>query len=131
MKDSLKVPSLRRRASLFTVLLCGISCLVLSSLVLSRPAYALQQNAERSVQGRVVDDADQPLRSAIVYLSNQRTMTVESYITQEDGAYRFQQLSPNDDYKLWAQLGERKSKSKILSSFDSRKVFRVILKIGK
>ena len=96
----------------------------------AKPLYALQENSDRSVQGRVVDNNDKPLRSAIVYLSDQQSKTVESYITQEDGAYRFQQLSPNDDYKLWAELGGDKSKSKILSSFDSRREFRVILKIS-
>jgi len=90
---------------------------------------AVAQSAERSVQGRVVTENDTPIRNAIVYLSDSRTMAVESYITQEDGAYRFEQISPNDDYKLWAQIDGKKSKAKILSSFDDRKEFHVILKI--
>ena len=117
------------RAQMLAFLAGCIACATIA-VAGARPAYALQQNADRSVQGRVIDDDEKPLRSAIVYLSDQRTMTVESYITQEDGAYRFQQLSPNDDYKLWAQLDGRKSKSKILSAFDNRRVFRVILKIS-
>jgi hypothetical protein len=87
------------------------------------------QTTQRSVQGRVVNQNDVPIRSAIVYLSNQHTMTVESYITQEDGAYRFEQMSPNDDYKLWAKVDGKSSKPKILSSFDDRAVFRVIIRI--
>jgi hypothetical protein len=87
-------------------------------------------NTERSVQGKVVTGSDTPVSSAIVYLSDTRTMAVESYITQQDGGYRFEQLSPNDDYKLWAQLDGKKSKTKILSSFDDRSTFHVILKIG-
>ena len=87
------------------------------------------QTPQRSVQGRVVNQNDVPIRSAIVYLSDQHTMTVESYITQEDGAYRFEQLSPNDDYKLWAKVDGKSSKPKILSSFDDRSVFRVIIRI--
>jgi len=90
---------------------------------------ASAQNTQKSVQGRVVTENDVPIRSAIVYLSDVRTMAVQSYITQEDGAYRFQQMSSNDDYKLWAQVDGRKSKTKVLSSFDDRKVFHVILKI--
>jgi hypothetical protein len=89
----------------------------------------LAQTARRSVQGRVVNASDAPIRSAIVYLSDERTMTVESYITQEDGAYRFEQLSPNDDYKLWAQVDGKKSRPRILSSFDDKPVFRVIIRI--
>ena len=87
------------------------------------------QTTQRSVQGRVVNQNDVPIRSAIVYLSDQHTMTVESYITQEDGAYRFEQLSPSDDYKLWAKVDGKTSKPKILSSFDDRAVFRVIIRI--
>ncbi|HET9088461.1 MAG TPA: carboxypeptidase-like regulatory domain-containing protein [Acidobacteriaceae bacterium] len=128
MKDWKKTRTLFWRACSFVV---RASCLagLIVAVGASRPVYA-QDNTDRSVQGRVVDDQDTPLRSAIVYLSDQRTKTVESYITQEDGAYRFQQLSPNDDYKLWAQLEGAKSKTKILSSFDGRSVFRVILKIS-
>ena len=90
---------------------------------------AVAQNTQRSVQGRVVNMGDVPIRSAIVYLSDTRTMDVESYITQEDGAFRFEQMSSGDDYKLWAQIGNEKSKTKTLSSFDDRSVFHVILKI--
>lgn len=92
-------------------------------------AHAFAGTPERSVQGRVVDAADGALPNAIVYLSDLRTMTVQTYITQQNGFYNFEQLSPNDDYKLWAQLNGKKSKSKTLSSFDNRNTFRVILKI--
>lgn len=89
---------------------------------------AMGQN-RRSVQGRVVNSEGDPIRSAIVYLSDVRTMDVESYITQNDGAYRFEEMSPDDDYKVWAQLGNKKSKTRTLSSFDDRKVFYVNLEI--
>jgi hypothetical protein len=91
--------------------------------------YAAAQSRQRSVQGRVVSATDVPIPDAIVYLSDTRTKAVTSYITREDGAYRFEQLSPNDDYKLWAQLNEKRSKTKTLSSFDGRSVFHVILTI--
>jgi hypothetical protein len=90
---------------------------------------AAAQMVRKAVQGRVVTAEDVPIRNAIVYLSDTHTMVVTSYITQADGAYRFEGLSPNDDYKLWAQLDGKKSKTKILSSFEGRRVFHVILKI--
>lgn len=99
------------------------------AIVFGNAGSAVAQTGQRSVQGRVVNANDVPIRSAIVYLSDQRTETVESYITQEDGAYRFEQLSPNDNYKLWAQADGKKSRAKILSSFDDRPVFRVIIRI--
>ena len=108
------------------ILLIFVACLAGIS---GNTKLVLAQTTQRSVQGRVVNEKDAPIRSAIVYLSDQRTMTVESYITQEDGAYRFQQLSPNDDYKLWAQVADKKSKPKILSSYDDKPIFRVIIRI--
>ncbi|MGH9615906.1 MAG: carboxypeptidase-like regulatory domain-containing protein [Acidobacteriaceae bacterium] len=99
------------------------------AIFFSNAGSARAQTAQRSVQGRVVNANDVPIRSAIVYLSDQRTKTVESYITQEDGTYRFEQLSPNDNYKLWAQVAGKKSRARILSSFDDRAVFRVIIRI--
>jgi Carboxypeptidase regulatory-like domain len=93
-------------------------------------AFPPDSSAPRSVQGMVVTPTNDPVSSAIVYLSDTRTKDVESYITQKDGAYRFEQLSPNDDYKLWAQADGKRSKTKILSSFDDRSTFHVILKIG-
>ena len=97
--------------------------------VTGKAAYADAVSTQRSVRGFVVSPANQPISGAIVYLTNTRTMGVESYITQQDGGYRFEQLSPNDDYKVWAQFDGKKSKSKTLSSFDDRSVFHVILKI--
>lgn len=104
--------------------------LVVGFAILSLPTKLVRaQTAQRSVQGRVVNQNDVPIRSAIVYLSDTRTLTVESYITQEDGNYRFEQLSPNDNYKLWARVDGKESKPRILSSFDDRAVFRVIIRI--
>ena len=116
----------RTRVLTVAVLLLFVACLARISGN-TKPVAA--QTTQRSVQGRVVNQNDVPVRSAIVYLSDQHTMTVESYITQEDGAYRFEQLSPNDDYKLWAKVDGKTSKPKILSSFDDRTVFRVIIRI--
>lgn len=92
--------------------------------------FFTDSSAPRSVQGMVVTPANNPIQNAIVYLSDTRTKDVESYITQKDGGYRFEQLSPNDDYKLWAQANGKRSKTKVLSAFDDRSIFHVILKIG-
>ncbi len=118
--------SYRTRTLAVAVLLCGMLWLGVGS---GASSFALAQNTQRSVQGRVVTGDDTPVRSAIVYLSDTRTKAVESYITQDDGAFRFEQMSPDDDYKLWAQIGGKRSKTRTLSSFDDRSVFHFILKI--
>ncbi len=99
----------------------------------SRPRLLLAQEppASRVVQGKVVDKANAGLKGATVYLKDGHTLTVKSYIANDDGSYRFGQLAQNTDYELWAESGEKKSSVKNISSFDSRKEFNITLKIDK
>jgi len=92
---------------------------------------AAQVATQRSVLGHVVTPGGSPISGAIVYLSDNRTLTVESYITQQDGVYSFEGISPDDNYKLWARADGKKSKVRTISSFDDQHVFHMILKIGK
>jgi hypothetical protein len=81
------------------------------------------------VQG-IVQNADAlPQANAVVYLQDQKSLEVRTYITEVDGHYRFGQLSSEVDYQLWAELKGHKSKSKSISSFDSKKQFNFDLKI--
>jgi len=82
---------------------------------------------QRVVSGRVLD-GDTPVKGAVVYLQDKRTMTVKSYYSMEDGTYRFGQLSANTDYELWAVLGAKKTKVKNISSFDTKSQFTIDLK---
>ncbi|HEX4022827.1 MAG TPA: carboxypeptidase-like regulatory domain-containing protein [Acidobacteriaceae bacterium] len=81
------------------------------------------------VQGRISDMTGRPLSGAIVYLKDVRTLDVKSYITEKDGEYRFEQLSSNDDYKLWAEMDEKKSQVRTISSFDPKNSFLINLHI--
>ena len=96
----------------------------------SAPAQQPVQ-AQRIVQGRVVDKAEAPLKGATVFLKDGHTLQVKSYVTSDDGNYRFGQLTQTADYQLWAELNGKKSSVKNISSFDTRKEFNVTLKIEK
>ncbi|MDE3106052.1 MAG: carboxypeptidase regulatory-like domain-containing protein [Acidobacteriota bacterium] len=122
-------PSSPRRASLPVLLVALSLALPLLAASVLAPQSAQAQAAQRTVQGKVSDKSDAPLKNAIVYLKDTRTLTVKSSITQEDGAYRFGQLSANTDYELWAELNGRKSAVKTISSFDSKSSFIFNLKI--
>ncbi len=74
----------------------------------------------RSVSGEVMDQTNQPLGDAIVYLKNAKTLGVTSFITRSDGKYRFTALTPNVDYEIYAEHNGRKSPTKTLSAFESR-----------
>lgn len=90
---------------------------------------ALAQDSQRVIQGRVVDAGDQGLQGAVVYLKDLKTLGVKSFISTQDGSYRFGQLGSNSDYELWAELKGRKSSTKTISSFDQKKVFTITLRI--
>ena len=83
----------------------------------------------RVVQGTVVNSDGQPQPNAVVYLQDQKTLEVRTFITEADGHYRFGQLASDVDYQLWAEYKGHKSKTRAISSFDSKKQFNFDLKI--
>jgi hypothetical protein len=116
-----------KKLLLAAALVAGVSMLVLAK---ATPAMgADQQQQTRSLQGQVMNDADAPFPSAIVYLKNTKTLAVKTFIADKEGSYRFNALSPNVDYEVYAEKDGKKSDSKTLSSFDSRKQATINLKI--
>ena len=83
----------------------------------------------RVVQGIVLNSDGQPQANAVVYLQDQKSLEVRTFITEADGHYRFGQLSSDVDYQLWAEYKGHKSKTRAISSFDSKKQFNFDLKI--
>jgi len=75
----------------------------------------------RSLAGTVWrKGTQQPLVKAVIYLKNDKTLEVRTFITRSDGRYRFDSLSPNTDYEVFAIFNGKRSDTKTLSSFDSR-----------
>ena len=86
----------------------------------------------RTVRGVVVDKSSEaPVPSAVVFLKNTRTNAVRSYITDDEGNYRFSGLDPNVDYEIHAEKDGAKSATRTISSFDNKKEIIVNLKIEK
>jgi len=75
----------------------------------------------KNLQGKVFDAKDTPISGAIVYLQNSRNNDVKTFISGNDGAYRFAALSADTDYSVWAAYKGKKSPTKSVSSFDTRK----------
>jgi len=104
--------------------------MALGSLAVSTPAAWAQNQQERVVQGKVENKAGEGIK-ATVYLKDGQTLAVKSYVAGDDGACRFGQLGQNADYLLWAEADGKKSSTKNISSFDTRKQFDINLKIDK
>jgi hypothetical protein len=85
--------------------------------------------SQKVVSGKVIGTGNQPLSEAIVYLKNGKTTDIKSFISAKDGTYRFGQLSPDVDYEIWAEFQGKKSPTKSISSFDSRKQLNYELKV--
>ena len=115
--------TLRHRA--VSKLLVALAVLALVAL----PAWA--QSELRTVRGAILDKAENPVPSAVVYLKNVRTLAVKTYISDRSGEYRFSGLDPNVDYEVHAETETLTSNTRTVSSFDSRKDIVISLKLDK
>ena len=104
-------------------------CLMGSAVSVATPSVLLAQAAQRTVTGKVTDKADAVVKGAIVYLKDDHTLAIKSFIADDAGSYRFGQLSSTTDYEVWAESNGKKSAVKTISSFDSKSSFVINLKV--
>jgi len=116
-----------RRALNQVPLIVGALVLVISVAAYAAPDKKDKQQG-RLLYGKVLDQQDNPVPNAIVYLTDTRTHAVKTYIIGQDGTYRFPGLS-NVDYEVYAQYQGHKSDSKSVSQFDDRSEVYIDLKI--
>jgi hypothetical protein len=106
----------------------------LALIAISLPAISAWQAsaqsasaAQKVIQGKVFGADGNTLTGAVVYLKDLKSLEIKTYISSQDGVYRFGQLNMQDDYELWAESGGHKTKVKNISSFDSKKLFQISL----
>ncbi len=118
------------RIALATALLCFrvLPAGVLLAAVAAPVIHA--QVIAKVVEGKVLDNGSTPLPGGIVYLQDQKTSVVKTFIATADGSYRFGQLPADTDYKIWAEYKGEKSKPKLISSFDTKMNVTVDFHLG-
>ena len=92
---------------------------------------ALAQQTAKTIQGRVLDANTTPLPGSVIYLQDQKTNVVKSFIATDTGAYRFGQLPASTDYRIWAEYKGEKSKERLISCFDTKQIVELDFHIGK
>lgn len=118
----------KRLTAIATILLASGALFVVPTAG-AATVFQRGQAEARTLVGRVVDDREQPLQKAIVYLKNTKNLAIKTYISEPDGTFRFSGLAPNIDYEVYAEHEGARSDSKTLSGFDSRRQVSVTLKI--
>jgi hypothetical protein len=91
-----------------------------------------QKKAEaqlRTVHGSVLDKAENPVPSSVVYLRNMKTQAVKTYIADDAAHYRFSGLDPNVDYEIHAEHDDATSSTRTISSYDRRRDIELVLKL--
>lgn len=74
----------------------------------------------RALTGLVRDEDGEPIKGAIVTVTNLKTKAGKSFVTKADGRYQFDQLIKADDYEVKARFQGRETEAKSLSTFDPR-----------
>jgi hypothetical protein len=111
-------------------------CMSVSLALLLLAGLAAAQDAKheaqlRTVRGVVMDKSESPIASSVVFLKNTRSNAVRSYISDDQGNYRFSGLNPNADYEIHAEKDGASSSTRTISSFDTKKELVLNLKIEK
>jgi hypothetical protein len=107
-----------------------VALLALAATVLCAQEKPKGKESElRTVRGTVVDKAESPVETAVVYLKNARTQDVITHLSDSDGTFRFSGLDLNVDYEIHAEKEGTTSSTRSVSNFDTRKEFVLTLKL--
>jgi protocatechuate 3,4-dioxygenase beta subunit len=94
--------------------------LLLAALLANALLVTAQPASKRLILGQVLDPKGKAVASAIVYLKNSTTKEQLTVVTNKDGRYQFTALDMKEDYEIYAESGELKSRTRKVSQFDTR-----------
>jgi hypothetical protein len=118
-----------RPVSWVLALLAGGMILSAVQILVAPPLTQAQNIGERTVSGTVTDAGSNAVSGATVFLRNEKTKSIRSYTSDDDGHFHFAQVNMAEDFDLWAEKNGHKSAVKTVSSWDARKDFVSDLKL--
>lgn len=121
---------IRHRSGTKAAALCFLIVIALCANLSASPDKKGDKPVGKLLFGKVLDNDDNPLPDAVVYVTNTRTRSVKTYIVGKDGGYRFPALTAAVDYEVYAQFRNHKSDTKSVSQFDDRSQVYLVLKIN-
>ena len=116
-------------AKLFVLILAAAGMLCAQHTDLDKPAPAvfgtethkpIKPSKQRTIQGIVKDQADNPAPGAIVQLKDLRTSKVVDFATKDDGKFAFRELRLDVNYELVARRGDLETPVKKVTIYDTR-----------
>jgi len=94
---------------------------ILLAPILAVCAISAMARPTRNLHGTVTDPAGRPIKGAAVKLKDTLTLTVRSFITQDNGEYHFYRLDPDIEYEVIAACQGAFSETKTVSKFSSKR----------
>ena len=107
--------------------LAGVAALAVVASVVAQD----RRSQLRTVHGVVINKEEVPLPGGIVYLKNLKTLTVRTYIADDEGRYRYSGLNPNVDYEIHAEHQGMASAKRTISSLNASREIVINLKLDK
>jgi len=117
------------KTALRTTALTLATLMIPAGIALTPALHAQSAPAFRTLTGKVTDKGGAPVKGAVVHLKDTKSLSQRSYITAEDGSYKFAQLSTSTDFEVWADSAGTRTDSKSLSSFDNKTAASIDLKL--
>jgi hypothetical protein len=130
MHRLLTVTTMKRIALTLRTALAAAALLAPATLVLHTTHAQAQAATFRSVTGDVTSKSGAKVKGAVVHLKDTKSLSQRSYITADDGQFKFAQLSTGTDYEIWADINGDKSAVKTISSFDNKNALTISLKMS-
>jgi hypothetical protein len=93
------------------------------------PDTRVDPRAPKTLTGQVVDKGGKGLAQAVVHLKNQRTIEVQTRISDNEGKYRFNGLNSETDFAVHAEFRGASSPTRTVSAFDEKKDVYLVLEI--